>query len=374
MQRRYELDTLRGLLLILMTLTHLPTRLSAYSSQAFGFVSAAEGFVFLSGLVAGMVYWRAIDWRGEDWMRTRLRERASELYRWHLLLLLFLFTVGAAIGYYGGRPMLRNLLSFYFDQPAAALWAAPLLLYQPPLLDILPTYIVQLLLTPFWLIQARRHGWGRVLLLSSLVWVFAQCGGRALLLDGFNHLTGDSVPSLPLPALGFFDDFAWQMLWVFGLWTGHLAVSGQLAAQLPRRGLRWAAVGATLVYLAWYHRLLEPLLPMEMLRVQHPVLFDKVLLGPMRLANFAVLAVSTGLALPLLAQLLRRIGGAALGLLGRASLRVFAAHLFLALLAFGLVGADESPLDGLTESLMLAATFGVMLWVALHQHRGRSEP
>ena len=77
MQRRYELDTLRGLLLILMTLTHLPTRLSAYSSQAFGFVSAAEGFVFLSGLVAGMVYWRAIDWRGEDWMRTRLRERVA---------------------------------------------------------------------------------------------------------------------------------------------------------------------------------------------------------------------------------------------------------------------------------------------------------
>ena len=50
MTRRAELDALRGLLLVLMTITHLPTRYSVYSSQIFGFVSAAEGFVFLSGI------------------------------------------------------------------------------------------------------------------------------------------------------------------------------------------------------------------------------------------------------------------------------------------------------------------------------------
>lgn len=374
MTRRIELDALRGLLLVMMTLTHLPTRLSVYSSQAFGFVSAAEGFVFLSGFVAGLVYWRGLDRHGADWMRGKLKSRALELYGWHLALLVFLFTVGAAIGHFGERPLLRNLLSFYFEQPAAALWAAPLLLYQPPLLDILPTYIVMLLLTPWWLTQARRHGWTPVLLLSVSIWLFAQVGGRALLLDGFNFITGESVPSLPLPVLGFFDDFAWQLLWVGGLWAGHLAVEQKLGAQLPRRSFRVAAVVTALLFLAWYHGLLRVVLAplgLDMPSANQPLLFDKVLLRPLRVLNFVVLAVTIALALPLLSRVLHRAFGSVLGLLGRASLRVFAIHLFLALMAFGLIEQDEHPLDAATESLVLAATFSIMLWVAWRHQNGQ---
>lgn len=369
MNRRTELDALRGLLLALMTLTHLPSRYSVYSSQAFGFVSAAEGFVFLSGLVAGMLYWRGLAQHGEQWMRAKLFARARELYVWHLALLVFLFTVGAALGHYVERPLLRNLLSFYFEQPSLALWTAPLLLYQPPLLDILPTYVVQLLLTPVWLGQARRHGWGKVLLCSALIWLFAQVGGRAMLLDGFNLMTGDNVPTLPLPALGFFDDFAWQLLWVFGLWCGHLLAEHRLATQLPRRSLRIAAVLATFAYLAWYHGLLELLLGtvnLPLLAHGDLPLFDKIVLRPLRLLNFAVLAVTVGLLLPHLSKLVRRTGMAILSLLGRASLSVFATHLFLALLAFALVDRDENPLDGATEAWMLLVVFGSLFAVAWH--------
>lgn len=377
MTRRAELDALRGLLLVLMTITHLPTRYSVYSSQLFGFVSAAEGFVFLSGFVAGLVYWRGMAQHGEGWMRDKLFSRARELYGWHLLLLLFLFTIGAAIGHYAGRPLLRNLLSFYFEQPLTALWAAPLLMYQPPLLDVLPTYIVMLLLTPLWLGQARRHGWEKVLVCSALIWVFAQVGGRALVLEGFNWLTGERVPSLPLPAWGFFDDFAWQLLWVFGLWSGHLASHQRLAAQLPRRALRLAAVFTALAYLAWYHgfldRALQPLGLAILERGEVP-LFDKVVLRPLRVLNFVVLAVSIGLALPYLSAAIRRIRLRVVdvfGLLGRASLQVFAAHLFLVLLAFALVGADEAPLPEGLELAVLAAVFGGMLLVAHRQQAGR---
>jgi len=45
-QRRPELDALRGLFLVWMTLTHLPTRFSDFVNQPIGFVSSAEGFVF----------------------------------------------------------------------------------------------------------------------------------------------------------------------------------------------------------------------------------------------------------------------------------------------------------------------------------------
>lgn len=355
-----------------MTITHLPTRYAAYSSQVFGFVSAAEGFVFLSGFVAGMVYWRGMALQGEGWMRGKLFARARELYVWHLLLLAFLFTVGAALGHYAERPLLRNLLSFYFEQPGMALWTAPLLMYQPPLLDILPTYIVMLLFTPLWLGQARRHGWAPVLVCSVLIWVFAQVGGRALLLDGFNWLTGERVPTLPLPAWGFFDDFAWQLLWVFGLWTGHLASQQQLAAQLPRRSLRVAAVLTAVAYLAWYYGWLDTWLqPLGLSVIMHGEvpLFDKVLLRPLRVLNFVVLAVTVGLTLPWAAALVRKTGVAVLGLLGRASLQVFTAQLFLALLAFGLIDRDENPLPENVEMVVLAVVFIALMVVARIQQR-----
>jgi hypothetical protein len=48
MQRRFEIDAARGLMLVWMTFTHLPTLLSTYFNQPFGFVSGAEGFIFLS--------------------------------------------------------------------------------------------------------------------------------------------------------------------------------------------------------------------------------------------------------------------------------------------------------------------------------------
>jgi uncharacterized membrane protein len=41
MNRLWELDALRGLMLVLMTLTHLPTRFSDPAGQPFGWVSAA---------------------------------------------------------------------------------------------------------------------------------------------------------------------------------------------------------------------------------------------------------------------------------------------------------------------------------------------
>ena len=47
-RRYWEIDAVRGLMLVLMTITHVPTRFTDPVGQPFGFVSAAEGFVLLS--------------------------------------------------------------------------------------------------------------------------------------------------------------------------------------------------------------------------------------------------------------------------------------------------------------------------------------
>ena len=51
MVRRNELDALRGVFLLLMAGTHLPTAVNAAANQPLGFASAAEGFVFLAAFL-----------------------------------------------------------------------------------------------------------------------------------------------------------------------------------------------------------------------------------------------------------------------------------------------------------------------------------
>lgn len=103
MTRRIEFDVLRGVLLVMMTLTHLPTRASAYASQPLGFVSAAEGFVFLSAFVASSGFSRLLQDHGPKQARQRAWSRAIRLYGLHLGLLFFAFTIAATLALRMGR-------------------------------------------------------------------------------------------------------------------------------------------------------------------------------------------------------------------------------------------------------------------------------
>lgn len=355
MERRTELDTLRGLFLIVMTITHLPTHFSQYSSHLFGFVSAAEGFVFLSAFLVGKIYMRKMNRTGVEPVRESLMQRARQLYSWHLGLILFAFTIATLLALMGGRPALRNMLDFYIQKPVSALLGAPLLLYQPPLLDILPMYVVFIALTPGVLAFALRRGWTRLLTLSALLWLFAQFDGRLLMLQAVNWLTHlDIAPN----ALGAFDWFAWQALWIAALWAGARTSSEHQPLRVPRAAVIAGFIGAA-GFLAWYHDL-GGFWP----KGEGTPLFDKTKLGALRLADFATLAIVATYAL---LPVLRWLKPKAVTMLGQASLHVFAAHLLLCMVALALIGRDQKPLNHWQELLVLAVTFGAMFWVAWRQ-------
>ena len=69
--RRPEIGALRGVFLVWMTLTRLPTHLSDLVNEPFGFVSSAEGFVFLSALLVARLYSRQAAEAGAA-LRTKL--------------------------------------------------------------------------------------------------------------------------------------------------------------------------------------------------------------------------------------------------------------------------------------------------------------
>src|SRR6201987_973803 len=160
MGRRPELDAVRGLMLVWIALTHLPTSASAYVNQPFGFVSAAEGFIFLSALFTGRIYFRLAEHDGYRAMTRKMWGRTLRLYCYHALLLAFAFLVVVPIASLGKQPTLHHLLYFYCMAGAKqAVTEAALLIYRPPLLDILPMYIIFLMVTSILMMLARRIGW-----------------------------------------------------------------------------------------------------------------------------------------------------------------------------------------------------------------------
>ena len=128
--RRLELDAVRGLMLVWMALTHLPTRLPAHVNQPFGFISATEGFIFLSALFTGCIFFRLAEREGYDVMLRKLWTRSLRLYMYHGLLLVFAFLVAVPFAAHGDRPGLHNLLNFLATLAAMFVTAIMFLKYE----------------------------------------------------------------------------------------------------------------------------------------------------------------------------------------------------------------------------------------------------
>src|SRR6201987_5100842 len=106
--RRLELDAARGLMLVWIALTHLPTSASKYVNQTFGFISAAEGFIFLSALFTGRIYLRLAEHDGYRAMARKMWGRTLRLYGYHALLLAFAFLVAVPHSSSGKRHGIPN--------------------------------------------------------------------------------------------------------------------------------------------------------------------------------------------------------------------------------------------------------------------------
>lgn len=362
--RHWELDALRGLLLVLMTLTHMPTAFSLPLGQPFGFVSAAEGFVFLSALMVGRVHGGLAERQGLAAMQRAVFGRVRRIYLCQLGLLLLAFTVIAWLGLRHHQGGVTGLLEFYLAQPLTAVVAAALLVHNPPLLDILPMYIVFMLLTPWCLAVARRQGWALLLCGSALLWLAEQWNAGAVL----HSILADWSP-VPYRDMGAFHWLAWQALWVAGLWLGTRRTP---LPRLPTALVVAAAVYA-LVMLVWRHNIGQDPMPGV---PAVALLFDKWGLGPLRVLNFASLLVLLLAFGPALSRALPRL--APLELMGRHSLAVFCTHVVVALFTLAFFGSTEVHRPWTTDAVLLLGAFAALLAVALRleerRQRRRSRP
>ncbi|RYF80451.1 MAG: OpgC domain-containing protein [Comamonadaceae bacterium] len=374
--RLWEIDALRGLMLVLMTVTHVPSRLTDPVGQPFGFVSAAEGFVLLSAFVSGLVYARIGHTAGRLEMRRAFWRRALTVYMCQAATLLFLFTVITALSLRIDNPVVHKLLGYYLTHPREGFVYSLLLVYQPALLDILPMYILFMLLSPWVMAWGMARGWRGPLLLSAALWAAAQLGFTPWVYEQTATLL-----HLPVPydETGSFDTFAWQLLWVVGLALGaSRQTPGAQPVRIPTWLARAALVLATAVLL-WRHLGPTGQAPFGDWQAMN-MWFDKWRLGPLRLLDLSALGIVAVHYGPVLARRMPR--PRVLETMGRASLPVFCAHLVVVLLVLVAWGGETMARPWWGDVLLLSAVFLTLYgvaWAVMRMERrpkkpGRAEP
>lgn len=356
--RLAHIDTLRGLLLVLMAINHTPSTLHVFTDHPLGFVSAAEGFVFLSGLMAGLAYTRLASRGDFAALRTACVRRAATIYRWHVAIYLAVWCGLLGVGAIWGEPP-PNTPAVFVSQPFWAVLAGPLLVQQPSLFDILPLYCVLLVATP-WLLRTCNDGrYGKLMLASLAIW-----GGTNLF-----------APQRPfdngIVNTGALNLGAWQLLFVAGLafghrWAARPAADSQRLPAPPRTSpffLRapaaWTIAALALVagiFFALRHSLIAPS-TLGLSNGALATLTNKNNLAPLRLLDAAVVLYLVHLGA---SRFPHWFSWPPLAWLGRSSLTVFALHIPA---AYALNAHPELFTEGafgssLGTALMVLSLFG----------------
>ncbi|MCE6959581.1 OpgC domain-containing protein [Cereibacter sphaeroides] len=352
MPRSGLLDGMRGYFLVFMLLNHLVFQGSFWLVQInhrqLAFVEDAQGFIFLSGLLVGLVQGRRYLKAGVAAMRSSLLHRILELWVYTTGLISLGWLLRDTLP--GGMAAWKNWLGSagFADLPRLA--GMLTLVFQPTFLDILPQYIVYLSAGLLVIPLILKGRWPLVMTVSGLLWLAAQLG--------LNRVLSAPIHGMFLASDGqglrvAFDVFGWQIVFVTGMVLGGLTVQKKIdwsqvfrpdRLVLPALALLVVAVFAPLrVTTAWGW------MPGEVLRTFSP--FDtRSNFSLVYLVNFTALALLvTWLILAGPACEKRWIRRLAIGLrwlfslaplrlLGRHSLQVYAWHVVL---VYGVRYADS---------------------------------
>lgn len=343
--RDARVDMLRGLAILFVVVNHvgISSMFQLLTQEAVGFVSGAELFVLLSGVVVGMVYGpKAAEGMGVVLDKTS--KRAGKLYLTALAVVLLVFIVslipavntqalttftdqgtGGAGRAVAGRSYdlfsgMQGLLEY--PVPGAVIPAVLLLQFGPWQFNVMGLYVVMLLLSPLilWALSKEKAAW--VLAASAALYVVGTLFRFRLLSSQFE----DSFPLL-----------VWQVLFVLGIVAGYYR--GRLVNGLKSH--RWVValcVGLTVAFafLSWANPYLANEFDVRVaslsdtsFRALYENLFGRTYLEPGRLLNVIVLLVTVYALLTAYWKPLERALGWLLIPLGRATLYVFVLHIVL---------------------------------------------
>ena len=354
--RDLRLDLFRGIALWLIFLDHIPSNLVAWATiRNYGFSDATEIFVFVSGYTAAFVYGKEMRERGFVVAGARILRRAWQIYVAHVFLFAIYLAEISYVATSFENPLYAeemNILDF-LKQPDVTIVQALLLKFKPSNMDVLPLYIILLLLFPpiLWLLLFRPTlALAASVLLYVLTWVF-----------------GWNMPSYP-SGHWYFNPFAWQLLFVFGAWCA-LGGAQRLSAVLQSRVTLAIAIAYLLfgfvISLTWYLPGTSQFVPNRLEELIYPI--DKVNLDVLRFAHFLALAVVTVWFVPREWPLLKTWWAWPPVVCGQHSLEIFCLGVFLSFAAhFAMVEVSGAfwlqALVSLLGIIIMIAAAGLITW------------
>ena len=361
--RDLRLDLFRGIALWLIFLDHIPSNLVAWGTlRNYGFSDATEIFVFVSGYTAAFVYGKEMRERGFIIAGARILRRTWQIYVAHVFLFAIYLAEISYVATSFENPLYAeemNILDF-LKQPDVTIIQALLLKFKPSNMDVLPLYIILLLLFPptLWLLLFRSTlALGASVLLYVLTWEFNW-----------------NMPSYP-SGHWYFNPFAWQLLFVFGAWCA-LGGAQRLATVLRSPVTVSIAIAyllfAFVISLTWYIPGMGQYVPHWLEEVIYPI--DKVNLDVLRFAHFLALAVVTVKFIPRDWPFLKSRWAWPAIVCGQHSLEIFCLGVFLSFAAhFAMVEVSGAFWMQLLVSavgiLIMIAAAGLIRWYKLAEGR-----
>lgn len=345
-QRDARLDFFRGVALLIIFINHIPfNELSYYTPSRFGLSDAAELFVFLSGCAAAIAYQRSFM---RFWVGTaRVLHRCGQIYMAHLQVF-FALALVCVIGnvlFIEPDYIVRLNLHYFFNETQEALLALVSLRYVPNYFDILPMYLVILLLLPLLIALSRIHG---VLALTFSLGLYL-----AMWLWGL-ELPADPRSDRPW----FFNPLGWQLIF----FAGFAIYSGWIRPPALNRTLLTLCCLFVIITVPISH---EPTYRhvgwLAEIRAALAPLLDKTHLGPLRWLHFMALTYIAVNVLEGRKTLLRKGWPMLISKLGQRSLPVFQVSLVLSYIG-GMVldHAGHTP-----WSLLMVNLGGCMLLISI---------
>jgi hypothetical protein len=347
--RDLRLDLFRGIALWLIFLDHIPSNLVAWITiRNYGFSDATEIFVFVSGYTAAFVYGKEMRERGFVIAGAHILRRAWQIYVAHVFLFAIYLAEITYVATSFENPLYAeemNILDF-LKQPDVTIVQALLLKFKPANMDVLPLYIVLLLLFPpiLWLLRLQSTvALAASALLYALTWHFNW-----------------NLPSYP-SGHWYFNPFAWQLLFVFGAWCalgGAERLGGVLHSRITLVVALAYLVFAFLITLTWVLPGTSQFVPSWLEEVIYPI--DKVNLDVLRFAHFLALAVVTVHFVPSDWPFLNSAWLRPAIICGQHSLEIFCLGIFLSFAAHFAM----TEISGGFWMQVLASALGIVIMIA----------
>jgi hypothetical protein len=312
-------DFWRGFALITIFIDHIPGQVYAnYTLVNYSFSDAADLFVFLAGWSLRLMADGGSRRMPTRYVVLRLFGRALELYAAQVLITMLAIAMLALTSIELDNPLLLEWhnAAAVFNDPVPTHIGLALLSHQLGYFDILPLYVVLMLMAPvFAVIDRWFPNWVLVVSLAIYITVLA---------------TVFDLPTWPVEGQWFFNPLAWQLTFVLGF---VLAKPEGLGGFVRRHivTLRWIALPIVVFFLilVWFNIWHDPT------KMPQPRLFfilDKTFASPLRIIQFLALVTVMSVAFPYIRRAVPPLVSF-LCLLGRNSLYVFCTGSLLSLTA-----------------------------------------